>query len=110
MEAVEGGLHQGRHDTAQAGLIRTAAKPGRHAPCRAWRWGAEEGSPESHPEPTLGRRGGLRLPSPGFRLRLGPQFPTVQWGEPPHWMEAEVHIAPQSAELILPSSPSSNPP
>ena len=24
VEAVEGGLHQGRHDTAQAGLIRTA--------------------------------------------------------------------------------------
>lgn len=26
VEAVEGGLHQGRHDTAQAGLIRTAVR------------------------------------------------------------------------------------
>lgn len=56
VEAVEGSLHQGRHDAAQAGLICAAVPLTIVLHTEPRGWGRTEGSPQSCPgSPPLGR-------------------------------------------------------
>lgn len=79
VEAVEGSLHQGRHDAAQAGLICTAVPLTvmLHAEPR----GLTEGSAESWPgSPLLGRQaGGPAMGDPALTM-----LQATSWTQFPH--------------------------
>lgn len=114
VEAVKGSLHQRRHDAAQAGLIRAAVRLTVVLHAEPGGGGAERAvlshTQRAHPG-KMSRWAGdsalTKLQTVPFDL----SFPTVQWGRPPHWMEAEAaHCPSMGLSSFCPPAPSSNPP
>lgn len=77
VEAVEGGLHQGRHDTAQAGLIRTAVGLAVMLHAEPGGGGAERAVLSHTREPTPGKtsRWAGDCPHQASDCAFWPQFP-----------------------------------
>lgn len=109
VEAVEGSLHQGCHDAAQAGLIRTAVALTvmLHAePREGGQRAASSHTQGAHPwEDREVSQRWERCLDQASDCAPGLSFPTRQCGGPSLWMEAEAPLCPSiGPDLFLPES------